>query len=200
MADKETNTFSPSNRKEWRQWLEENHHLEKSVWLIYHKKSARIPTITWSEAVEEALCFGWIDSLSKPLDEKRFMQFFSKRKPGSGWSKINKEKVKKLIEAGLMTLSGFETIETAELNGSWFLLDRVEALIIPDDLGKALAEKPAAHNFFQKLSRSDKRGLLQWLVFAKRDETRQKRIIEIVACADQNLKPKILQWTKKAEP
>ena len=200
MADKETNTFSPSNRKEWRQWLEENHHLEKSVWLIYHKKSARIPTITWSEAVEEALCFGWIDSLSKPLDEKRFMQFFSKRKPGSGWSKINKEKVKKLIEAGLMTLSGSEAVETAKRNGSWFLLDRVEALIIPDDLGKALAEKPAAHHFFQKLSRSDKRGLLQWLVFAKRDETRQKRIIEIVACADQNLKPKILQWTKKAEP
>ena len=180
--------------------MEENHHLEKSVWLIYHKKSAKIPTITWSEAVEEALCFGWIDSLSKPLDEKRFMQFFSKRKPDSGWSKINKEKVKRLIEAGLMTLSGFDAIETAKRNGSWFLLDRVEALIIPDDLGKALAEKPAAHHFFQKLSRSDKRGLLQWLVFAKRDETRQKRIIEIVACADQNLKPKILQWTKKVEP
>jgi uncharacterized protein YdeI (YjbR/CyaY-like superfamily) len=200
MADKEISTFSPSNRQQWREWLEQNHDHKQSVWLIYHKKSAEIPTITWSEAVTEALCFGWIDSTSKPLDGQRFMQFFSKRKPDSGWSKINKDKVKKLIEAGLMAGAGFAVIEIAKQNGSWCLLDEVERLAVPQDLETALAGNPVAHEFFQSLSRSDKRNLLQWLVLAKKNETRQKRINEIVEFTKQKLKPNILKWTKKPEP
>lgn len=197
MADKETKTFSPANRQEWREWLQRNHSLEQSIWLIYHKKSASVPTLTWSEAVDEALCFGWIDSLSRPLDQERFRQYFTKRKRGSGWSKLNKQKVQTLIEAGLMTSAGFDAIETAKQTGSWTLLDDVEELIIPDDLESALADKPVAHCFFERLSRSDKRNLLQWLVFAKREDTRQKRIEEIVQFALHNVKPKILNWTKK---
>lgn len=196
---KETKVFCPANRQEWREWLQENHSRESAVWLVYYKKSAQVSTITWSEAVDESLCFGWIDSLAKPLDAERYMQFFSKRKPGGGWSKINKEKIRKLSEAGLMTQAGLDAIEIAMQNGSWTLLDQVEELIVPDDLESALANDPAALSFFQKLSKSDKRNLLQWVAFAKRNETRQKRIEEIVACAGQNLKPKILRWTKRAE-
>ncbi|UTM21745.1 YdeI/OmpD-associated family protein [Dyadobacter chenhuakuii] len=189
--------FSPSSRQEWREWLQENHSLTQSVWLVYHKKSAQVPNISWSEAVDEAICFGWIDSLSRPLDKERYIQFFSKRKPGSGWSKINKNKAEKLIEAGLMQQAGYDAIEAARKNGSWSLLDEVEELVVPDDLQKAFADKSVANSFFQKLSRSDKRNLLQWLVLAKKTETRQKRIKEIVEFADQNLKPRILKWTKK---
>ncbi|WP_317165864.1 YdeI/OmpD-associated family protein [Spirosoma arboris] len=197
--EKNKNIFSPANRQEWRQWLEENHSRETSVWLLFYKKSAKIATLTWAEAVEEALCFGWIDSLAKPFDEERYMQFFSRRKPKGVWSKINKANVQKLIDAGLMTKAGFDIIEVAKQNGSWTILDDVEELIIPADLAKALADKPNANAFFQKLSRSDKRNLLQWLVLAKRPETRQKRVNEIVTFTDQNLKPKILQWAKKPE-
>ncbi|WP_310589581.1 YdeI/OmpD-associated family protein [Dyadobacter sp. CY356] len=168
--------------------------------MIYHKKSAQVPTLTWSEAVDEALCFGWIDSISKPLDSERFMQFFSKRKPKSGWSKINKDKVEKLIEAGLMTEAGFAVIEAAKQNGSWFLLDEVEKIVIPADLQQAIAGNPIAYDFFQTLSRTDKRNLLQWLILAKKNETRQKRIYEIIEFASQKLKPSVLKWTKKPEP
>jgi len=200
MVDKEVTTFTPSNRQEWRTWLEQNHSHKQAVWLIYHKKSAQIPSITWSEAVDEALCFGWIDSLAKPVDSQRYMQFFSKRKPKSGWSKINKDKVEKLIEDGLMASAGFAVIETAKQNGSWSLLDEVENIVVPADLDEALADNPAAYEFFQTLSRSDKRNLLQWLVLAKKIETREKRIKEIIEFAAQKLKPGILKWTKKPKP
>ena len=126
--------------------------------------------------------------------------FFSKRKPGSGWSKINKDKIEKLIEAGLMSGAGFAVIETAKQNGSWYLLDEVERLVMPQDLESALTANSVAFEFFQTLSRSDKRNLLQWLVLAKKIETREKRIKEIIEFAAQKLKPGILKWTKKPKP
>ncbi|MCF0074953.1 YdeI/OmpD-associated family protein [Dyadobacter sp. CY261] len=199
MIARDTKVFSPANRQEWREWLEENHSRESAVWLIYHKKSSQLSTITWSEAVDEALCFGWIDSLAKPLDVDRYMQFFSKRKPGGGWSKINKAKIRKLTEEGKMSQAGLDAIAIAKRNGSWTLLDDVEELIAPDDLLNELAKNAVALSFFQKLSKSDKRNLLQWVAFAKRDNTRRKRIEEIVEFTGQNLKPKILTWTKKAD-
>lgn len=199
MEDKEITTFSPSNREEWRQWLVENHARQQSVWLIYYKKSANVPTITVMEAVAEALCFGWINSLARPVDEGRFMQIFGPRKPKGVWSKINKALVQQLIDAGRMTPAGFEAIQVARQNGSWNILDEVEELILPDDLSQALAYMPNAGTFFDQLSRSDKRNLLQWLVLAKTNETRQKRIKEIVELANQKLKPGILKWTKKTK-
>ena len=188
--EKEIETFYPKSRKEWREWLQENHDKKQSIWLIYYKKKSNVPTVIYSEAVDEALCFGWIDSKAKPIDEHSFMQFFSKRKEKSVWSKINKEKIERLTEDGLMTKAGFEIIEIAKLNGSWTILDEAEALIIPDDLEIEFQQRPNAKDYFLSLSRSDKRNILQWLVLAKRQETREKRIKEIVELAELKQKPK----------
>ena len=188
--EKEIEKFYPKSRQEWREWLQDNHDKKQSVWLIYYKKKSNIPTVIYSEAVDEALCFGWIDSKSKPIDEHKFMQFFSRRKPNSVWSRVNKEKIERLTNEGLMTKAGYEIIEIAKQNGSWTILDEAEALIIPDDLDKELQKRKNAKEYFLSLSRSDKRNILQWLVLAKRQETREKRIAEIVELADKNQKPK----------
>lgn len=188
-------TFYPKNRKEWRKWLQANHKKRQSIWLIYYRKNSSVPTISYSDAVDEALCFGWIDSKSIPIDQKKFIQHFGKRKEKSVWSKVNKEKIERLSKEGLMTEAGFEIVEKAKQNGFWTILDEAEALIIPPDLEIEFEKKPGAKSYFLGLSRSDKRNILQWLVLAKKQETRQKRIIEIVALADQNQKPK--QFTRK---
>jgi uncharacterized protein YdeI (YjbR/CyaY-like superfamily) len=185
----EKEQFYPSNPKEWRAWLEENHVDKQSVWVIFHKKKSGNPTISWSEAVDEALCFGWIDSVKRPHTEGRTIQYFTKRKAVSTWSKINKAKVQHLMEAGRMTEAGLRIIETAKQNGSWTILDAVEELIVPDDLEQALATNPGATEFFVSLSKSMKKQLLYWIVSAKREETRQKRITEIVESAGQGMKP-----------
>jgi len=197
MIDKEIKSFCPANRQQWREWLQEYHDQEKSVWVIFYKNKSNIPTITWSDAVDEALCFGWIDSIVKPLDDEKFMRFFSRRKTKSGWSAINKEKIMKLLEDGLITQAGFDSIENAKQNGSWTVLDDIEALIIPEDMETEFQKKPGAKIYFSGLSKSDKKHILQWIGQAKRSETRQKRIDEIVNLANQNLKPKMIQWTKK---
>lgn len=183
-------TFSPKSRQEWRDWLQENHDKKQSIWLIYYKKESKQPSVIYSDAVDEALCFGWIDSKSKPMDPDRYMQFFCRRKPKSVWSKINKAKIARLTEEGLMTKAGFDCIEVAKQNGSWTILDDAEELIIPNDLEAAFQGSPMAREYFQSLSRSDKRNILQWLVLAKRPETRQNRIDEIVTLAAQKQKPK----------
>lgn len=190
MQQEETATFCATSRQDWREWLTDHHSSSQSVWLVYHKKNSNKPSITWSEAVEEALCFGWIDSVKKSLGDDTFMQFFCKRKPNSVWSKINKEKVQQLAENGLMTQAGYTSIETAQQNGSWTILDEVEALIIPKDLEKAFKSNPGSKVYFLSLSKSAKKAMLQWLVLAKQDTTRQKRINEIAELASQQLKPK----------
>ncbi len=190
MQEKQTGTFYPKSRRAWRLWLLKNHNNKPSVWVIYYKKKSGNPTLPYSDAVEEALCFGWIDSKVKPVDEEKFMQFFCKRKPNSTWSKINKEKIQRLIDEGLMTEAGYKTIEAAKANGSWTILDEVEALIIPADLEKEFKKWPGSKKYFLQLSRTDKRNVLQWLVLAKKAETRQKRIVEIAELAAQGLKPK----------
>jgi uncharacterized protein YdeI (YjbR/CyaY-like superfamily) len=188
--EKEIETFYPRSRQEWRNWLQDNHAKKQSVWLIYYKKKSNVSTILYSDAVDEALCFGWIDSKSKPIDEHKFMQFFSKRKEKSVWSKVNKEKIERLTKEGLMTNAGYEIIEKAKQNGSWNILDEAEALHIPEDLEGEFDKRPNAKLYFLSLSRSDKRNILQWLILAKRQETREKRITEIVELADKNQKPK----------
>ena len=187
---KETETFCPASQQEWREWLTENHSSKQSVWLVHYKKKTGVTTITWSEAVDEALCFGWIDGIRKSLDNEKFMQFFCKRKPKSAWSKINKAKVVRLTEAGLITPAGYESIEKAKQNGSWTILDDVEELLIPLDLENEFKTKPGSQDFFLGLSKSVRKAILQWLVMAKQLETRQKRIHEITELASQKLKPK----------
>ena len=189
-TEKEIQTFYPTSRKNWRDWLQKHHTKKQSIWLICYKIKSGMPTISWSEAVDEALCFGWIDSTRKSIDAEKFIQFFSKRKPKGTWSKVNKEKVLHLIENGLMTKAGFESIETAKQNGSWTILDAVEELKIPKDLEKEFETKQGSRDFFLSLSKSVRKAILQWLVLAKKEETRQKRINEIAELAAQKLKPK----------
>jgi uncharacterized protein YdeI (YjbR/CyaY-like superfamily) len=184
------NSFYPENREQWREWLAQNHSKEISIWLIYYKKNSGKPSINYSDAVDEALCFGWIDSKIKSIDNEKYMQFFCVRKPNSVWSKVNKEKVASLIEKGLMTKAGLEAIAIAQSNGYWNVLDAVEALIIPDDLLIELSSSSIAKEYFLNLSRTDKRNLLQWITLAKKEETRQKRIREIVISAGNQRKPK----------
>ncbi len=188
--EKDTETFSPQNSQEWRKWLEGNHIIKNSIWLIYYKKKSKIPSIEYNEAVDQALCYGWIDSKSKPIDDEKYMQFFSKRKPKSVWSKINKNKIDRLTSEGLMAQAGLDIIQIAKENGSWVILDDSEALIVPQDLSIELEKNPLAKDYFMNLSKSNKRNILQWLVLAKRAETRQNRINEIVDLANLGRKPK----------
>lgn len=190
MKKETTETFCPASRQEWREWLKQNHRSKQSVWLVQHKKKTGTASITWSEAVDEALCFGWIDSVRKTLDQNTFIQFFSRRKPNGTWSKINKEKVKQLTAANLMTAAGLKSIATAKQNGSWTILDEVEELIIPKDLEKEFKSQAGAKDFFLSLSKSVRKAMLQWIVLAKLPETRERRIKEIAELARQGLKPK----------
>jgi len=185
MAKQEAHVVCPQNRHQWRQWLQAHHHQRDGVWLVYYKKSAATPTLTWSEAVDEALCVGWIDSQAKPIDAEKYQQFFSPRKPTSGWSRVNKQKVHRLLAEGMMTPAGLAAIETAKQNGSWTLLDEVEALRLPADLEQAFAQQPAARSYFLQLSRTAQRAALLGLVLAKRPATRQKRLLAILELANE---------------
>jgi len=185
--------FYPASLTAWRTWLEKNHVSEQAVWLVFYKKSSAKASITWSESVDAALCFGWIDSKKIKIDDETSHQFFSKRKPKSAWSKINKAKVERLTDENLMTDAGFKAIETAKQNGSWTLLDEVEELIVPQDLQTLLDTNPNAKEYFLSLSKSNKKMILHWVSFAKRPETRLKRIIEIVELASQKRKPNHMQ-------
>ncbi len=183
-------TYCPTNKEDWRNWLEKNHLIKDSIWLMFYKKASPNHNLSWSEAVDAALCFGWIDSTIKSLDNEKYIQYFSKRKPKSNWSKVNKDKVKILIEQGLMKEAGAKCIKIAKENGSWTFLDEVEALIVPDDLKEALMKNKDSIEYFENLSKSSKKILLYWVVSAKRKETRQKRILEIAENASQKQKPK----------
>jgi uncharacterized protein YdeI (YjbR/CyaY-like superfamily) len=187
---KNAQEYCPQSQRAWRNWLQANHEKKEAVWLVYFKKRSPQHNLSWSEAVDEALCFGWIDSTARPIDDEKYKQYFSKRKSKSNWSKINKDKVKVLIEQGRMEAAGLKSIEVAKENGSWTFLDQIEALIIPADLNDALANDPSAMNYFDGLGKSDKKILLHWVISAKRPATRQKRISEIAESAKKQSKPK----------
>lgn len=182
--------FYPASQAEWRGWLAKNHLSKQSVWLVFYAKSSEKPSITWSQAVDMALCFGWIDSKKVKIDSETSHQFFSKRKPKSTWSKINKDKVRQLTEKGLMTQAGFNSIDIAKQNGSWTILDEVEKLKIPNDLEKEFKKHKGSKDYFLSLSKTVRKMMLTSLILAKRPETRQKRIAEIAEQAGENKKPK----------
>ncbi|HHP7242410.1 MAG TPA: YdeI family protein [Cyclobacteriaceae bacterium] len=180
------NTYHAKNRAEWRKWLMANYVKEKSVWLIIFNKSSGIPSIYYEEAVEEALCFGWVDSKPNTRDHQSHYQFFTRRKPGSNWSKLNKAKVERLIKQDMMTPAGMEVIEEAKKRGTWDALSDVENLVIPKDLGEALDKYENARQNFGTFPRSVKRGILEWIFNAQARETRKRRIEETAALADKN--------------
>ncbi|GAA4384838.1 YdeI/OmpD-associated family protein [Hymenobacter koreensis] len=183
-------SYHPLSRAEWRQWLAHNHASEPGIWLIYNKKASGQPSVSYAEAVEEALCFGWIDSLPRKLDADRTMLLFTPRKPRSVWSKVNKQRIEQLVQAGLMTPAGQAKIDLAKQNGSWNTLDSSDNLIVPPELEKALAEVPAAKQGFEAFSPSVKKNLLYRLDSAKQPETKAKRIAEIIAQAVESKKMK----------
>lgn len=188
MINPPPNSIQPKSRAEWREWLSSHHTQAEGVWLITFKKASGKPRLEYYEAVEEALCFGWVDSKGNKLDEERTMLWFSPRKKGSGWSKLNKSRIEKLITAKLMMPAGLAKIEAAKKDGSWSSLDSIEELEIPPDLEKSLAANKTAYKFFNEFPRSAKRAILFWIAGAKKPETRAKRIQETVTSASKNIR------------
>ncbi|MCX6142654.1 MAG: YdeI/OmpD-associated family protein [Ignavibacteriales bacterium] len=178
----------PNSRAEWRRWLARNHSTSPGIKLILHKKNSKKPRMTYDEAVEEALCFGWIDSKPNTLDETRYILHFNPRKSGSVWSQRNKERVKRLIQSGLMQHAGLSKIEAAKRDGSWRSLDKVERLEVPQDLRKALLVNREAQKHFKSFPNSSKKIILFWIQSAKRPETRAKRVKDTVAQAAKNMR------------
>lgn len=177
-----------TSRAELRAWLEAHHGRSESIWLVSYKKAAGERYIPYDAIVEEALCFGWVDSLPRKLDALRSMLLLSPRKPGSAWSAINKARVERLAAAGLIAPSGLAKIEAAKADGSWTRLDGVERLEVPADLASALAALPPAADNFAAFPPSTRRGILEWILQAKRPETRAKRIDETARLAAKNVR------------
>jgi len=176
-------TFYAEDRTAWRAWLAENHTTETRVWLIIYRKQSGTPSVYYDDAVNEALCFGWIDSKPNKRDGESYYQFFSRRNPKSKWSGVNKRKVEELSAQGLMTEAGWAVIELAKQNGGWTALDEVENLVIPEDLQAQFDATPGSQANFDGFSKSAKRGILDWISSAKQAETRAKRILETVTLA-----------------
>ncbi len=188
-------TFYAKNSKTWRTWLEKNHLKEQSVWLIIYHMGKGTSSVYYSEAVDEALCFGWIDSKPNKRDDESYYLFFSRRKPKSVWSLVNKKKVERLQQQGLMAPAGLAAIETARQNGSWAALDAVDALTIPAEMEALLKKNKKAAVNFDAFPPSAKKGILQWIQGAKTTATTMKRITETVMLAAQNIRAN--QYVKK---
>jgi uncharacterized protein YdeI (YjbR/CyaY-like superfamily) len=185
--------FHPRTRSEWRQWLMKYHGKQPGVWFVFYKKESGKPRVQYDEAVEEALCFGWIDSLPRKLDAERSMLKFTPRKPKSVWSALNKQRVKKLIRLKQMMPAGRAAILLAQKNGSWDTLTESDRLAannqVPDDLAKLLStdKKAAAH--FTTYSKSIRKQFLVWISSAKRPDTREARLQQTLQMAIANKKP-----------
>ncbi|PWU00327.1 MAG: hypothetical protein C5B52_09185 [Bacteroidetes bacterium] len=181
-------TFHATSRKEWRKWLQKNSQLEKSVWLIIFHKTSERKSVYYEEAVEEAICFGWIDSIGHKRDGESKYQFFAQRKPKSNWSKLNRERAEKMIAKKLMTPAGQALIDLAKKNGTWEALVDVQNSVIPQDLQKLFDKNNAAFINFQAFPPSSKRIILEWILNAKKPETRLQRIRQTVELASKNIK------------
>ena len=173
---------------EWRDWLKDNHHSSQGVQLIFYKVDHENQSMRWEEAVKVALCYGWIDSTVKSLGDGKRRQYFCERNEKSVWSALNKKYIKELTKAGLMHQSGLAKIKKGKQNGSWTALDNVEKGIIPTELQQAFDKNPNAFENFNNFARSYRKGYLYWLNQAKREATREKRIVEIIKFCDNNIK------------
>jgi uncharacterized protein YdeI (YjbR/CyaY-like superfamily) len=178
----------PQTRSEWRAWLEAHHSTSPGVQLVQWRRSTGRQELSYDELVEEALCFGWIDSKAATLDADRSTITMTPRRPGGTWARSNKERVERLIADGRMTEAGLRVVEAAKADGSWTVLDDVDALFVPDDLGRALAADDQARRHFDAFPPSAKKMILYWVKTAKRPETRQRRIAETVRLAHDNVR------------
>lgn len=173
---------------EWRQWLENNHNSINGIYLIFYKVENKEASMRWEEAVKVALCYGWIDSTVKSLGNGKRRQYFCERNEKSVWSALNKKYIKELTRAGLMHQSGLTKIKKGKQNGSWTALDNVEKGIIPKELQDAFDNNQKAFTNYNCFAPSYRKSYLYWLNQAKREETRQKRIAEIIKLCDANIK------------
>lgn len=185
-----TKAFHAATRQDWRNWFMKNGQTEKSVLLIIYHKSSKTPSIYYPEAVEEALCFGWIDSKSLKRDEESRYITFTPRKLNGKWSGVNKERVERLIADGLMMPAGQEMIDLAKTSGTWDALVDAENTLIPDDLKQLFDQNQLAFHHFQNFAPSARRMILTWISSAKRPETRQQRIVQTVEKAAENIRVK----------
>jgi uncharacterized protein YdeI (YjbR/CyaY-like superfamily) len=175
--------------QEWRLWLAQNHGCSPGVWLVFYRKGTNVPSIEYSDALDEALCFGWVDSLIRKLDEQRYARKFTPRSDVSKWSPINKQRVAQLIEDGRMTEFGLAKVEVAKQNGCWERPDRQEVPAgIPAELVSLLEQNQAAGAFFATLAPSHRRRYIGWIASAKMPETRQKRAQEAVLLLEKGEK------------
>ena len=174
-------SYYAKDRKAWRNWLQKHHAKVPGVWLIYYKKDSGKTRVSYDDAVEEALCFGWIDSIMKPIDEDKYMQKFTPRKIKSVWSALNKKRIEKLTEQKLMTPAGMAIIDAGKKNGSWVQLDHVENFIVPPDLKKLFVKNKKVLKYFEGLGKFRQRQWLYGLHNAKLAETRANRIADLVA-------------------
>ena len=201
-------TYYAPDRAAWRAWLAEHHATEKSVWLIIYRKKSNTPSgvppngpsprwvppsgmppsVYYDEAVDEALCFGWIDSKPNKRDEQSYYQYFSPRNPKSNWSQINKEKVRRLTAENRMAPAGLAMVKLAKETSTWTALEDVDNLVVPPDLQEALDQNPTAYEYWQQFPPSTRRGILEWIFSAKRPETRHRRIEKTVQQAAQNIR------------
>ena len=187
--------FYAADRATWREWLHKNHETETGIWLLSYRKETDTPSVKYDDAVEEALCFGWIDSAIRKVDEFSSKQLYTPRKLKSNWSALNKMRIDKLIKAGLMLSAGLAKVEWAKQNGTWDALNEVSDAIIPSDLMVAFEQNSPALEFWEQFSKSSRKGILEWILNAKTAETRAKRISETATLAAQNVKAN--QYIKK---
>jgi uncharacterized protein YdeI (YjbR/CyaY-like superfamily) len=186
LKEKELHYFK--NTQEWRNWLHENHNASTGIELVFYRVDSQFESMRWEEAVQVAICYGWIDSTVRKLDEERRKQVFTPRKDKSVWSKLNKTYIEQLTKDNLMHESGLKKIEIAKKNGMWESLDAVENLEIPLDLQHAFDLNQMAFDNYKNFSPSYRKNYLYWLNQAKREETRLLRINEIIKFCEQNIK------------
>lgn len=184
-----------TSRAQWRGWLQKHHASSTGIWLVTHKKSQGDKHVPYADVVEEALCFGWIDSVGRKMDSERSGLLLTPRKARSGWSAVNKTRIKKLEAAGLMTEIGAEKIREAKANGTWTKLDASDAMTEPDDLKKAFTKSKVARKNWDAFPASARKATLEWIYAAKRNETRATRVQETVKLSAENIRPR--QWIPK---
>ena len=173
-------------QEEWRAWLERNHGTSPGVWLVSWKRASGKPYLPYGDTVDEALCFGWIDSRVNTLDDDRAMRLFTRRNPKSPWSRINKEKAARLMQQARMTEAGARMVAEAQSNGAWTMYDEIEDLVVPPDLASALATDETAQACFDNFSPSSKKNILWWIKSARKPETRAARIARTAELAAEN--------------
>lgn len=185
---KEIQEYYFKNDQQWREWLLDKHSQNEGIYLIFYAVSHENESMRWEEAVRVALCYGWIDSTVKNIGPGKRRQYFCPRKPKSVWSRVNKDHIKDLKKNDLMHKNGLESIKVAKKNGSWTSLDDVENGVIPQELQEVFNKNPTAFSNFQNFTRGQRKSYLYYLNQAKREETRQKRIKEIVQLCTKNIK------------